>query len=94
VDVEAGKERLSCINQPCSAVIQEDEVVLTRDRMAKTPPDLVFTTTEMLNRSMGDSQYGHVFGIGAEKPPQMVLLDEVHTYTGIHGAQVAYLLRR
>jgi len=93
-DVEAGKERLSCINQPCSAVIQEDEVVLTRDRMVKTPPDLVFTTTEMLNRSMGDSQYGHVFGIGAEKPPQMVLLDEVHTYTGIHGAQVAYLLRR
>ena len=69
-------------------------MVLTRDRMAKTPPDLVFTTTEMLNRSMGDSQYGHVFGIAAEKMPQMVLLDEVHTYTETHGAQVAYLLRR
>lgn len=93
-DVEAGREQLSCINQFCSTVIQEDEVVLTRDRMAKTPPDLVFTTTEMLNRSMGNSQYGHVFGIAAEKTPQMVLLDEVHTYTGIHGAQVAYLLRR
>lgn len=93
-DVESGRERLSCINQSCGTVIQEDEVVLTRDRMAKTPPDLVFTTTEMLNRSMGDSQYGHVFGIAAEKPPQMVLLDEIHTYTGVHGAQVAYLLRR
>ena len=93
-DVEAGKERLSCVHQHCGTVVQEDEVMLTRDRMAKTPPDLVFTTTEMLNRSMGDSQYGHVFGIGVSKRPQIVLLDEVHTYTGIHGAQVAYLLRR
>jgi hypothetical protein len=93
-DVETGKEKLSCLNPSCGAVIQEDEVILTRDRMAKTPPDLVFTSTEMLNRSMGDSRYGHVFGIAAAKKPQIVLLDEVHTYTGIHGAQVAYLLRR
>jgi hypothetical protein len=93
-DVEASREKLSCLNPSCGAVIQEDEVILTRDRMAKTPPDLVFTSTEMLNRSMGDSRYGHVFGIAAAKKPQLVLLDEVHTYTGIHGAQVAYLLRR
>ncbi len=93
-DVEGGKERLFCINQSCGCAVAEDEVILTRDRMAKTPPDLVFTTTEMLNRSIGDSKYNHVFGINTSKPPHMVLLDEVHTYTGIHGAQVAYLLRR
>nr|WP_265338629.1 protein DpdJ [Nodularia sp. LEGE 04288] len=93
-DLEAGKEKLHCLNPSCGAVIQEDEVILTRDRMAKTPPDLVFTSTEMLNRSMGNSYYGHVFGIAMAKPPQIVLLDEVHTYTGVHGAQVAYLLRR
>nr|WP_277933066.1 protein DpdJ [Nostoc sp. FACHB-892] len=93
-DVEAGKEQLSCLNLSCGAVIQEDEVILTRDRMTKTPPDLVFTSTEMLNRSMGDSRYGHIFGIATAKKPQIVLLDEVHTYTGVHGAQVAYLLRR
>jgi hypothetical protein len=93
-DVEAGKERLFCTNKSCGTVIESDEVRLTRDRMAQFPPDLVFTTTEMLNRSMGDSYHSHVFGIGVAKPPQIVLLDEVHTYTGIHGAQVAYLLRR
>ncbi|QLE53719.1 DEAD/DEAH box helicase (plasmid) [Nostoc sp. C057] len=93
-DLEAGKEQLSCLKLSCGAVIQEDEVILTRDRMTKTPPDLVFTSTEMLNRSMGDSRYGHIFGIATAKKPQIVLLDEVHTYTGIHGAQVAYLLRR
>lgn len=43
---------------------------------------------------MGDSRYRHIFGVGADKSPQIVLLDEAHTYTGIYGAQVAYLLRR
>ena len=94
IDIEAGREKLCCLNQSCGTAILEDEIILTRDRMAKTPPDLVFTSTEMLNRSMGDSRYGHVFGIAAAKKPQIVLLDEVHTYTGIHGAQVGYLLRR
>ena len=93
-DVESGRERLVCLTPSCRTEIQEDEIILTRDRMVQTPPDLLFTTTEMLNRSIGDSRYGHIFGVGAAKPPQVVLLDEVHTYIGIHGAQVAYLLRR
>lgn len=36
-DLEAGKEQLSCLKLSCGAVIQEDEVILTRDRMTKTP---------------------------------------------------------
>ena len=91
---ERGKEQLTCLTRNCDTIIHEDEIILTRDRMAQTPPDLVFTTTEMLNRSLGDSRLGHVFGVRVTRPPQIVLLDEVHTYTGIHGAQVAYLLRR
>ena len=45
---------------------------------------------------MGDSEISHVFGIGTQrnKKPTMVLLDEVHTYSGISGAQTAMLLRR
>jgi DEAD/DEAH box helicase/Helicase conserved C-terminal domain len=93
-DIESGREKLTCLKSSCGKIIPDSEIVLTRDRMVKSPPDLVFTSTEMLNRSMGDSHYGHVFGIGTTKKPQIVLLDEVHTYTGIHGAQVAYLLRR
>lgn len=92
--LEQAKEQLTCLESTCGAVVREDEIVLTRDRMAKTPPDILFATTEMLNRSMGDARYGHVFGVRTVKPPHIALLDEVHTYTGIHGAQVAYLLRR
>jgi hypothetical protein len=91
-DRKAERERLRCAE--CEYTVEEDEIVLTRDRMAKTPPDLLFTTTETLNRRLSDSASRHVFGIGAKQQPLILLLDEAHTYAGVHGAQVAYLLRR
>ena len=62
--------------------------------MRDTPPDILFTTTEMLNRKLGNSGEHELFGIGSDTPPTFLLLDEVHTYHGINGAQIAYLLRR
>ena len=93
-DIEHKVERLQCVKQQCQTVINQDEIILTRERMAQMPPDIIFTTTETLNRQMNDSNFGHVFGVGARRTPQIVLLDEVHTYSSVHGAQVAYLLRR
>jgi hypothetical protein len=51
---------------------------------------------EMLNQRMSDSAMRHVFGVGPRggRPPEVVLLDEVHLYAGTYGAQVAFLLRR
>jgi hypothetical protein len=91
-DRDAGRERLVCVE--CGGIISSDEIILTRDRLAKESPDILFTTTEMLNQRMGDSYYRHLFGLGAERPVEMMLLDEVHTYVGATGAQVAFLLRR
>lgn len=91
-DRKADRERLRCAD--CGYTVEEDEIVLTRSRMEETPPDLLFTTTETLNRRLSDSASRHVFGVGAQQPPRILLLDEAHTYAGIHGAQVAYLLRR
>ncbi|GAA0426064.1 hypothetical protein Acor_54690 [Acrocarpospora corrugata] len=88
------RERLTCAH--CGGVVGDDEVALTRKSMQNRPPDLLFTTTEMLNRSLSDGWSMHVFGVGptARTRPGLVLLDEVHTYEGTDGAQVAYLLRR
>ena len=96
IDRDKNIERLKCINPNCSMVIQPDEIILTRERIRKEPPDILFTTTEMLNQRMSDSKFNHLFGIGkrAFHKPDLVLLDEVHTYSGVHGAQVALLLRR
>jgi hypothetical protein len=94
-DVDRGVETLHCANPDCGAIVRGEEVLLTRSRMVETPPDVLFTTTEMLNRQMGNSQFGHVFGLGQNtRKPQLMLLDEVHTYSGTAGAQVALLLRR
>ena len=93
-DRQADVERLVC--RECGTATEPDELILTREKLRAEPPDILFTTTEMLNQRMGDSQLGRLFGINTanQQKPSMVLLDEVHTYSGITGAQVANLLRR
>ncbi|MGD6893733.1 protein DpdJ [Bacillus infantis] len=93
-DVENGIERLHCSNSNCKTVIGEENIVLTRDRMNHVKPDIIFTTTEMINKKLPNSKENSLFGIYANRPPMYVLLDEVHVYEGITGAHVAYLLRR
>lgn len=95
-DIERGRNRLVCVDTQCGGEVRDDEIFLTRDTIQSTPPDILFTTTEMLNRQMSSSWSGHVFGIGQsrERSPYMMLLDEVHTYYGTHGAQVGLLIRR
>lgn len=92
-DRKGGVERLKCTNPQRPYVIEH--LVLTRDRLKADPPDLLFTTTEMLNRSSTDPDMGRLLGwTSGARSPELVLLDEAHTYSGVHGAQVALLLRR
>ncbi|MEH7238856.1 protein DpdJ [Bacillus sp. JJ1562] len=93
-DVEKGIERLVCSDHECDTVIGQENIVLTRDRMNVSPPDIIFTTTEMINKKLPNSNENTLFGIYANRPPKFVLLDEVHVYEGITGAHVAFLLRR
>jgi len=68
---------------------------LTREQLQKDPPDVLFLSAEMLNREMGNSEWSRTFGIGRTPlTPRLILLDEVHTYQGIQGAQISWLLRR
>lgn len=93
-DHKVKRERLVCAE--CSFELDGEIFPLTREAIKKRPPDLLFTTTEMLNQRLADNTMSHLFGIGpsALRPPELVLMDEVHTYEGRHGAQVAYLMRR
>ncbi|MGW0805535.1 protein DpdJ [Nonomuraea sp. NPDC002799] len=80
--------------QTCGGHVTSDELRLTRTAMQEQVPDILFTTTEMLNQQLSDGWSRHVFGVGKGRGPNLVLLDEIHTYSGASGAQVAYLLRR
>lgn len=93
-EIENKISRLSC--RACGTTVESDEVRLTREELSSDPPHVLFTTTEMLNQNLSNSDLRHVFGVGprALVPPRMVLLDEVHIYSGSYGAQIAYLLRR
>lgn len=86
--------RLAC--RSCGNTVDSRQLRFTRQAMIEHPPDILFTSVEMMNRRMADSSMRHLFGLGplAERAPSLMLLDEVHLYTGTFGAQVAYLLRR
>jgi len=99
-EIEANKQkrfgefaRLQC-SKECGFTTDADQLMLTREQMIKSPPDILFTTTEMLNRRLSRVAEHSLFGINTDSPPRLILLDEIHTYDGISGAQVAYLLRR
>lgn len=83
---------LNCIS--CGEVVDGTRLHLTRRQMKATPPDILFTTTEMLNRRLSHTGEHALFGIGAAPGPRLLLMDEIHLNEGIHGAQVAYLIRR
>ena len=91
-DIHARREILTCIQ--CGFRSTEGDLLLTRQSLSDRPPDVLFSTTEMLNRCMSDSRRAKLFGVRHTHVPRIVLLDEIHTYEGTHGAQVAYLLRR
>jgi hypothetical protein len=69
-------------------------LVFTRKSLVASPPDIVFTTTEMVNRSLGTPRMRRLLVGTATAAPDFLLLDEIHTYAGTHGAQVANLIRR
>ena len=93
-DAEAGSELLKCSADSCGVEFGPNEVRLTREALKSDPPDVLFSSTEMLNRALSDSGFAPLFGVGTNEGPSVVALDEVHTYQGTHGAQVGLLLRR
>ena len=95
-DISSGIERLACTQHACGGQIGDDHIILTRTRLQSHPPDILFTTTEMLNQRLSDHWMRGLFGVGlpVTRKPFLALLDEVHTYEGTNGAQAALTLRR
>lgn len=75
--------------------VPDGVLALTREALMAEPPDVLFLSAEMLNREMGNPDWSRTFGIGqGTLAPRLLLLDEVHSYEGIQGAQIAWVLRR
>ncbi|MGY1680619.1 protein DpdJ [Geodermatophilus sp. SYSU D01176] len=91
-DRGAGLERLVC--SACNYATNPGTVALTRDSMIARPPDILFSSTEMLSQQSTSAGLGRLLGWKGANGTRLVLLDEVHTYSGAHGAQVGLMLRR
>ena len=92
-DLNEQIERLTCQDPNCTGIATEDQISLVREGQ---PPDILFTTTESLNQNISNLNHRHNFGIyhSTSKRLRLALLDEIHTYSGTSGAQVAFLMRR
>ena len=90
--METESQHLVC--ECCHHSVGADQIAVSRTGMVENPPDILFTSTEMLNQNLGNHWLKRLFGIDVGKGPTLVLLDEVHTYGGNSGAQTAYMLRR
>src|SRR6266446_48745 len=64
--------RLRC--PKCDFEVKSDQLLLTREQMIKQSPDILFTTTEMLNRRLSRTPEHRLFGIDTVKSPRLVLL--------------------
>lgn len=91
-DMRRGNEQLGCVK--CGYTTAPGSIALTRTSMVEDPPDILFTSTEMLSQQATSHKLGRMLGWRGWNGTRLLLLDEVHTYVGVHGAQVALMLRR
>ena len=68
-----------------------DEEVTTREEIQKDPPDILITNYSMLEYLLVRKEDQKIF---KEKALKFLVLDEIHTYKGALGAEVACLIRR
>lgn len=86
-------ERLTCSASDCGDTIDGAFLRLTRDTARRKPADIMLSSTESLNRQLSTPANLAAFGV-SPGTLRTVLLDEVHVYEGLSGAQNALLLRR
>lgn len=74
----------------------ETHVIENRDEIVANPPDILLTNFKMLDYGLMRHQYHKLWIHNFDDPEllQFLVLDELHTYDGAQGTDVANLIRR
>jgi len=92
--VDAGRadaDRISCTS--CDWAF--DGWIGSKEKLQRTPPAFFLPTTDSLHQWMHDPGYGRIFGDDPDwLSPKVLVADEIHLYSHIHGAQVGYTFQR
>ena len=65
-----------------------------RTHLRQNPPDILLTNYRMLDFLLLRPEDGVLWHKNGERTLQFLVLDELHTYDGAHGTDVAFLIRR
>jgi superfamily II DNA/RNA helicase len=68
--------------------------IIDRDQLRRTPPDILITNYVMLELLLTRNDDAALFRDEIKRNLRFLVLDELHTYSGKQGADVAFLIRR
>lgn len=76
--------------------MDQDRIIEDRDTIVQAPPDILLTNFKMLDFALMLSQYNDLWKYNFADPSllKFIVLDELHTYDGAKGSDVANLIRR
>ncbi|WP_322996266.1 DEAD/DEAH box helicase [Castellaniella sp.] len=81
--------------EPGSGLVMTPENVITdRDTLRKQPPDILLTNYKMLDYLMLRPQDRQLWAANTPETLRYVVVDELHTFDGAQGTDLALLLRR
>lgn len=85
---DKGKERPTTMGR--------DHVIEDRDTILKSPPDILLTNFKMLDYALMRARYQQLWTLNLQDREllRFLVLDELHTYDGAQGSDVANLIRR
>ena len=74
----------------------ENHIIENRDTIIDSPPDILLTNFKMLDYALLRNNYHNLWSYNLEDASllQFLVLDELHTYDGAQGTDVANLIRR
>jgi ATP-dependent helicase YprA (DUF1998 family) len=71
-----------------------DSEIIDRQQLRRTPPDILITNYVMLELLLTRNDDAALFREEIKRNLRFLVLDELHTYSGKQGADVAFLIRR
>lgn len=79
-----------------SRIMTEDRVIEHRETIVNDPPDILMTNFKMLDLSLMRGEFDNLWSRNFKdnKLLKFLVFDELHTYEGAQGSDVAHLVRR
>jgi superfamily II DNA/RNA helicase len=74
--------------------IPNNSEIIDREQQRRTPPDILITNYVMLELLLTRNDDAALFKDEIKRNLRFLVLDELHTYSGKQGADVAFLIRR